>query len=170
MKLSQEDIITIVETVHKTGYQYFNLETDGFSLTIGESPAIAPADKETQAGREPLAESSDVTSALESTSAQKQSSAEPSPLAKSTDVTVEAPVVGLFYRSPAPDDPPFIQEGDNVKAGDTLGLIEVMKVYNSVASSVDGTVVKILVGDREGVEFGQPLVIIRPSETLTGQD
>ncbi|MGH3343365.1 MAG: acetyl-CoA carboxylase, partial [Carbonactinosporaceae bacterium] len=77
-------------------------------------------------------------------------------------VPVTAPVVGVFYRSPEPGAPPFTEVGARVDEGSTLGLIEIMKMFNSVTAGVRGEVVEILVGNGDFVEFGQPLMTVRP--------
>ena len=74
--------------------------------------------------------------------------------------TVPSPLPGTFYRRPAPDQPPFKQEGDAVAVGDTLGLIEVMKSFTGVTSEVSGTLVRFHVEDEDAVMAGQPLVDI----------
>lgn len=73
-----------------------------------------------------------------------------------------APMTGTFYRSPAPGDPPFVQPGDEVKAGQTVALIEVMKLFSELKAEVDGTVARIDAQDRCLVEYGQPLMWIEP--------
>lgn len=71
---------------------------------------------------------------------------------------VISPLPGTFYRRPAPDKPPYKDEGDPVAAGDTIGLIEVMKTFHEVRADFAGTVKKFLVGNEEAVMAGQPLV------------
>lgn len=76
-------------------------------------------------------------------------------------MTVSAPVVGVFYAAPEPGAPPFVEVGSRVEAGATMGLVEVMKMFNSVTADVAGEVVEVLVGNDEFVEFGQPLFLVR---------
>ena len=73
---------------------------------------------------------------------------------------VEAPMVGTVYLSPEPGSAPFVKVGDSVKAGDTLLIIEAMKVMNPIKAPVAGTVKEIMVGDAKPVEFGEALVLI----------
>ena len=73
---------------------------------------------------------------------------------------VKSPMVGTFYRSPSPGAPPFIEQGSVVKAGDTLCIIEAMKLLNEIEAEVGGTVTKILVDNGQPVEYGQPLFLI----------
>ena len=74
---------------------------------------------------------------------------------------VKAPLVGTFYASPAPDKPPYVTVGSRVKKGDTLFVIESMKLMNEVSSDFDGEVAEILVENAQGVEFNQPIMVVR---------
>ncbi len=80
----------------------------------------------------------------------------------STLVTVEAPMVGTFYRAPAPDAAPFINEGDVIKDGQVLCIIEAMKLMNEIEARVPGRLAKILVENGQPVEYGQPLFHVEP--------
>ncbi|GBD28795.1 Biotin carboxyl carrier protein of acetyl-CoA carboxylase [bacterium HR31] len=77
-------------------------------------------------------------------------------------VPVTAPMVGTFYRAPGPDQPPFVQEGDRVEAGQTLCIIEAMKMFNEIPAEVSGRVVRVLAENGAPVEYGQPLFLIDP--------
>ncbi len=81
-------------------------------------------------------------------------------------LTVTSPIVGTFYRSPSPDADAYVEEGDAVKKGQVLCIVEAMKLMNEIESETDGRVVKILVESTTPVEYGQPLFLIDPkSET-----
>ena len=77
-------------------------------------------------------------------------------------VTVTAPMVGTFYRAPAPDADPFIQVGETITQGQILYIIEAMKMMNEIESEVKGVIKQILVENGEPVEYGQPLLLIDP--------
>ena len=77
-------------------------------------------------------------------------------------VTIEAPMVGTFYRATNPQAAPFVSEGDTIKEGQTLCIIEAMKLMNEIEAKVAGRVVKILVENAQPVEFGQPLFLVEP--------
>ena len=77
-------------------------------------------------------------------------------------VTVEAPMVGTFYRAPKPDAPPFVAEGDVVKEGQVICIVEAMKLMNEIESKVAGRIVKVVVENGQPVEFGQPLFLVDP--------
>ena len=76
--------------------------------------------------------------------------------------TVTSPIVGTFYRSPSPDADPYVEEGDVVKKGQVLCIVEAMKLMNEIEAETDGRVVKILVESTTPVEYGQPLFLIDP--------
>ena len=73
---------------------------------------------------------------------------------------VRAPMVGTFYASPSPDKPAFVSVGQSVKAGETLAIIEAMKMFNPIEADVSGTVLKVLVENGQPVEFDEPLFVI----------
>jgi acetyl-CoA carboxylase biotin carboxyl carrier protein len=80
-------------------------------------------------------------------------------------VTITSPIVGTFYRSPSPDADPYVEEGDVVKKGQVLCIVEAMKLMNEIESEVVGRVVKILAESTKSVEYGQPLFLIDPSQS-----
>ena len=77
--------------------------------------------------------------------------------------TITAPIVGTFYAAASPESPPFIKVGDRLKTGQTICIIEAMKIMNEIESDVDGTVVEILPDNATPVEFNQPLVLVDPA-------
>jgi acetyl-CoA carboxylase biotin carboxyl carrier protein len=77
-------------------------------------------------------------------------------------LAVEAPMVGTFYRAPKPDAPPFVAEGDVVKEGQVICIVEAMKLMNEIESKVAGRIAKVVVENGQPVEFGQPLFLVEP--------
>ncbi|AJT61720.1 Biotin carboxyl carrier protein of acetyl-CoA carboxylase [Streptomyces lydicus] len=77
-------------------------------------------------------------------------------------VTVAAPVVGTFYRAPEPGARPFVEVGSEVEAGQQIGIVEAMKLMNPILAEAAGTVVQVVADDAEPVEYGQPLLLLRP--------
>jgi len=95
--------------------------------------------------------------------------AAPGPAATSSEsqleeglVTIDSPMVGTFYAAPAPGEPPFVQRGDMVDEGQTVCIVEAMKLMNEVGAKFSGSIEKILVENGEPVEFGQPLFAVKP--------
>ena len=78
-------------------------------------------------------------------------------------VAIKSPMIGTFYRKPSPDKPLFVNVGDSVKEGQTVCIIEAMKLFNEIESEVSGTIVKVLVEDNAPVEYDQPLFLVDPS-------
>jgi acetyl-CoA carboxylase biotin carboxyl carrier protein len=74
--------------------------------------------------------------------------------------TVRSPMVGTYYESSSPDKPPFVKVGQTVKAGDTLGIIEAMKMFNPIEADVSGTVRAVLVKNGQPIEFDEPMFVI----------
>jgi acetyl-CoA carboxylase biotin carboxyl carrier protein len=78
-------------------------------------------------------------------------------------ITIKSPMIGTFYRKPAPDKPMFVEVGKSIAKGDVLCVIEAMKLFNEIESEISGKIVKILVDDMSPVEFDQPLFLVDPS-------
>ena len=77
-------------------------------------------------------------------------------------ITIKSPIIGTFYRKPSPDKDNFVEVGDQISEGQTLCVIEAMKLFNEIECDVSGKIVKILVDDSSPVEFDQPLFLIEP--------
>jgi acetyl-CoA carboxylase biotin carboxyl carrier protein len=78
-------------------------------------------------------------------------------------VAIKSPMVGTFYRSPAPDEPAFASIGDRIRVGQTVCIIEAMKLMNEIEAEVVGQVMEVLAENGQPIEFGQPLMYINPS-------
>ncbi|RMF01641.1 MAG: acetyl-CoA carboxylase biotin carboxyl carrier protein [Bacteroidetes bacterium] len=97
--------------------------------------------------------------------AAKASAEAPQPAAsedESNYLPIKSPMVGTFYRSPSPDKPPYVKIGDTVAVGDTVCIIEAMKLFNEVESEVSGKIVKVMVEDAQPVEYDQVLFLVDP--------
>jgi acetyl-CoA carboxylase biotin carboxyl carrier protein len=82
--------------------------------------------------------------------------------APSNTVAIPSPMVGTFYRAPAPDADPYVEVGDRVEVGQTVCIVEAMKLMNEIESEVKGAIVKVLVENAQPVEYGQPLFLVEP--------
>lgn len=78
-------------------------------------------------------------------------------------ITIKSPMIGTFYRRPAPDKDLFVNVGDSIASGDVICIIEAMKLFNEIESEISGKIVKILVDDQTPVEYDQPLFLVDPS-------
>lgn len=96
---------------------------------------------------------------------QQQQVAETKPVSAPTPATtkeIRSPIVGTFYRTPAPDADAYVEVGSSVKVGSVLCIIEAMKLMNEIESDIEGKIVKILVENGKPVEFNQPLFLVEP--------
>tara|TARA_B100001250_G_scaffold395862_1_gene401238 strand:- start:1317 stop:1817 length:501 start_codon:yes stop_codon:yes gene_type:complete len=92
----------------------------------------------------------------------KKENIENNNLVDSDNISIKSPLVGTFYKSSKPGDPPFINIGDQINKGDTICIIEAMKIFNEIEAEVTGKIIEILVEDGTPVEYDQPLVIVTP--------
>jgi len=149
-KARAERIRELVRIVQESGIGEVTIEEDGMRVSV-RSTADATTDGAVPA-QAPLAIPEPGAAA---------------PVARSNGfVRVESPMVGTFYRAPEPGSPPFVEEGDVVGAGQTLCVLEAMKLMNEVKADVEAVVRKILVDNAQPVEFGQVLFELEP---LTGR-
>jgi acetyl-CoA carboxylase biotin carboxyl carrier protein len=162
MDLTEEDVLEILKLFEQSKFDYLHLEQGGRKITVSKGGYMPAAGAAAPA----WIEAAPAVSARPST-------LPPPPVAppvmkpetariEEGIVAVAAPMVGKFYAAPSPSDPPFVQAGQHVAAGATLGLIEVMKVFASVKTEVSGIVEKILISNGQSVEHGQALFLIRP--------
>ncbi len=158
-----KEIREILRAMEATGASELTLETPDYKIQIKRGPAEMPAR---------VAATPPALPSLPAESAPKETPAEPvkeeaAPEETADDcpncVTIKAPIVGTFYRRPAPDAEPYVKEGDRVEKGQVLCIIEAMKLFNEIESEVSGIVRKILVEDGAPVEYGQPLFLIEPT-------
>ncbi len=181
MDLTEEDIIQILDLIDKSSFDYFQLRMGDLNLTVSRgdidlsmAPAIvaaaaaAPAPAVAAATPEPAPAAASEPAAAPAPVAAPAPAAAPEPAAPappaSTEglVPVHAPMVGTFYAAPEPSAPPFTEVGARVDEDATVGLIEVMKVFNSISAGVNGVIEQILVQNAQFVEYGQALFLIRP--------
>ena len=96
---------------------------------------------------------------------EKPSSTISTEIKESTDhlVTIKSSMIGTFYRSSSPEKPSFVNVGEDIEEGDTICIIEAMKLFNEIESEISGKIVKVLVDDATPVEFDQPLFLVDPS-------
>jgi acetyl-CoA carboxylase biotin carboxyl carrier protein len=82
---------------------------------------------------------------------------------ESAGTVVTAPMIGTFYRAPGPGEPPFADVGDAIENGQTIGIIEAMKIMNEIAADAGGTIIEYLASSGQPVEYGQPLLRLAPA-------
>ena len=156
MQLDHEQLHRLLEALGDSDIQEFRLEGDDFRLEVRRNlpgqtvVAAAPA--------APVVAAAPAAAPAEPTS--------PPPAAASTRsdlLDITAPMVGTFYRAPAPGEPAFIEVGNRVDVGQTVCILEAMKLMNELEAEVSGEVVEILVDNGTPVEFGQVLMRVKPA-------
>lgn len=148
MKLN--DIKELLKTLNETGTTEFNYDGDGVHLIVRRGKVVSVGDE------------NGIDIPFEEESTEEVPEQDDQAVEEEEDlVVVEAPMVGTFYRAPAPDAPPFVQVGSKVKKGQTLCIVEAMKLMNELESEVDGEIVDILAENAEPVEYGRALFTIR---------
>ncbi|WP_299410182.1 acetyl-CoA carboxylase biotin carboxyl carrier protein [Acaryochloris sp. IP29b_bin.148] len=155
MEFDLNQLRELLAILNQTDIDELSLKSNDFELTIhkgNQSTAVV-----SNSAVQPV--TLDGTS-LE-LSASHESSPPPTPDKKWVDVN--SPMVGTFYRSPAPDEPPFVEVGDVARRGQTVCIIEAMKLMNELEAEINGEIVEILVDNGEPIEFGQTLMRINPS-------
>lgn len=160
-----KDIQNLIKFVAKSGANEVKLETDDFKITIRTGmESIRPETTYIQQvpAAAPVAAAPVAAAAPAAAEAAAPAAAEPA-ADDSKYVTIKSPIIGTFYRRPAPDKPMFVEVGNSIGSGDVLCVIEAMKLFNEIESEVSGKIVKILVEDSSPVEFDQPLFLIDPS-------
>lgn len=169
MELSEDDVLHILKLIDESKFDYFQLEVGELKITVSKGEPIplnsapqpvaavatappAPVSAKPAAGPAPAA-----TPAAQTAPASVEARAAAEGL-----LTVTAPLLGTFYVAPEPGAPPFTHVGANVTEDTTVGLIEVMKVFNSVRAGFKGTIVEAVAQNGQFVEYGQTLFLVKP--------
>lgn len=160
------DIIRLMQAVTENGLTSFKLEEGNIKLSIKrEKEIVAVAGTAVPAGaagitvQPQLLDGGALSRISVQTSGPAADEAEKGKI--SSDKVVSSPLVGTFYNASSPESDPFVKIGDAVKKGQTLGIIEAMKLMNEIECEYDGVVEAILVNNEDVVEYGQPLFRIR---------
>lgn len=157
--MNTKDIKNIIDILKDTDVTEFELEQDGTTIKIlrkqEEQVSYIAAPTAPVVVQESIPASAPAASIATATAE--------APIAENPNlVKVESPIVGTFYEKPSPDAEPFATVGKKVKKGDTLCIVEAMKLMNEIESPCDGVIEKILLEDSQVVEFGEVLFLINP--------
>ncbi len=159
-----KEIQSLIKFVAKSGASEVKLEMEDVKITI--RTGSAPSTPETTIVQQiPMAPAPAIPAAPVPV-AEAAAPAAQKPEAAADDskyITIKSPIIGTFYRKPAPDKPVFVEVGSTINQGDVLCVIEAMKLFNDIESEVSGKIVKVLVEDSSPVEFDQPLFLVDPS-------
>jgi acetyl-CoA carboxylase biotin carboxyl carrier protein len=159
-----KELIRMIDTSHLVDFSIefentkMNMSKNGTGIAVvNDRPAVAPAVYTPPAEKEPF---ETVPAAAEEASDEPKTIIPmPKPVIMDGN-SVDSPLVGTFYESASPSEPPFVKIGSRVKKGDVLCIVEAMKIMNEITSKYDGTVKEILVNNEDMVEYGQHLFII----------
>jgi len=162
MPLTYKEVSEILKIIDSSNCEEVLLELEGTRLVVRRGDSLS----EQLNLNTPPDKSPSIAPSI-TPSVKKDKSEQMRPQAKITieehdDTIVRSPMVGTFYQSPSPEEPPFVEKGCKIKKGDPLCLIEVMKLYTTVESTTAGTIESILITDGTLVEFNQPLFRIKP--------
>ncbi len=150
MDLTHDDVVKILQLIDQSSYEELHLEVGEFKIVIKKKGPRIPS------ARDPRGLLRD---------APERAASDPParvPAARTGGHVLTAPVVGVFYRSPAPGESPFVDVGSIVTGEETVCIIEVMKLMHAVKAGVRGRVAEILAENARPVEYGQPLIVIEP--------
>lgn len=162
------DIIRLMQAVSENGLTSFKIEEGNLKLSIKKEKeqiitvagnGSAPQIMQTYGGATEMVPVAAAEVLMEAENAPAGTAA--STAAIESDKIVASPLVGTFYNSASPESEPFVKVGDTVKKGQTLGIIEAMKLMNEIECEFDGVVEAILVSNEDVVEYGQPMFRIR---------
>ncbi|MDO8588153.1 MAG: biotin/lipoyl-containing protein [Armatimonadota bacterium] len=155
IEIDLQQVKELVKLVEKYGLAELAIEEGGVSIVVKGIVAPVPSSEPPPT----------VTAHAAVPAAQEEQEEESAEVEEQGDVvTIEAPMVGVFYRSSSPDTPSFVEVGDQVEVGQTVGLIEAMKVFSEIPSEVAGVVVEMPGQNGKLAHQGDPLVRIRVSE------
>jgi len=167
MKINE--ITALIDKANQTGLAELKIEKGDFKLCL-KSKSYLEALKNKQvvvsAPAPPVMasmHSPTIMPSVAETATAPIASTEPAETAVTSNTTfIKAPMIGTFYRSSTPEKPPFVSIGDKIKKGDTICIIEAMKLFNEIEAEVSGKVVKVLIDDASPVEYDQPMIEIIP--------
>jgi acetyl-CoA carboxylase biotin carboxyl carrier protein len=159
MSLSHDDVQRLIKLLDSSHFDELHLEAEGIKLTLRRNGAAASAPSVTAApaSSAPLAPVSPSRAEPASAPSAATASHDPSLL------EIRAPMLGTFYGAPKPGAAPFVTLGARIAADSAVGIIEVMKLMNSISAGIEGVLVEVLVRDGDLVEFDQVLMRVRPA-------
>ncbi len=158
--MKPQEIQELIDFISKSGLDEVNIETSDFKIAVKKHSAVQQVAQEAA----PRAASQQAPAPAQATpAAQPQKPAAPQKEEASRYIEIKSPMIGTFYRSPNPESEDFVKPGDAVKPGQTVCIVEAMKLFNEIESEVSGTIVKILVDNASPVEYDQPLFLVDPA-------
>ncbi len=161
--MKTKEIRDLIDFISKSGLNEVNIETDELKLSVKRNADAQTQIIDTGAVHPVAAPGVQASTAISSipgvTPAEDTSGEEQT----GKYVEIKSPMIGTFYRSSNPESDPFIQVGDTVGNGQTVCIIEAMKLFNEIEAEISGTIIKVLVEDATPVEYDQPLFLVDPA-------
>ena len=166
MKLDHEDLNRLIEKISTSDIQEFSLEGEDFKLEIkrnvfDQNQVINNLVSNTSFDKQTIANQKTINDNIPVVNEPEPPQVAPPGLSDLTEIT--SPMVGTFYRAAAPGEEPFVELGNNVKVGQTICILEAMKLMNEIESEFNAEIVEILVENGTPVEFGQVLMRVKQS-------
>ncbi|MBI1305248.1 MAG: acetyl-CoA carboxylase biotin carboxyl carrier protein [Bacteroidetes bacterium] len=165
--MNLKEIQQLVKLISTSDVDVLEIDTGEFRLKLKKNEVRHPASIQVAAPSLPI---HSLPSAPQQISEAPAPKAEPKPVEAAAPAAVEAkgieiksPMIGTFYRSSSPDKPAFVSVGDEIKPGQTLCIVEAMKLFNEIESEISGRIIKVLVDDASPVEYDQPLFLVEPA-------
>jgi acetyl-CoA carboxylase biotin carboxyl carrier protein len=164
-EMKTSEIRDLIDFISKTGLNEVNIETAELKLHVKREPdqkifkssaAMAPMQSA------PVMHAAPVAQPAQTAAASQPKTEKPAEAAGKKTVEIKSPMIGTFYRSGNPDSPPFVSVGDKVSKGQTVCIIEAMKLFNEIESEVSGTIVKAMLENASPVEYDQVLFVVEP--------
>ena len=155
--MKAKEIQELIDYISNSGLAEVKIKTEEFELSIKKYADSAPV----AAAPAPIAAPAPAPAPVAAAPAPTPA---PAPVATPSNlVEIKSPMIGTFYLTPNPDSAPFVSEGASIKAGQTVCIIEAMKLFNEIESEISGKIVKILVSNATPVEYDQPLFLVDPA-------
>ena len=164
--MKTKEIRDLIDFISQTGLNEVNIETEELKLSIkrnSETKVIESHVAQVPSIVMPSAAPATAPLLGNSTPSPAAPPAAASEEENGNYVEVKSPMIGTFYRSANPESGPFVSVGDTVRPGETVCIIEAMKLFNEIESEIGGKIIKILVDDTTPVEYDQPLFLVDPS-------
>ena len=161
-----KDIQELIKFVAKSGATEVDLEIDNIKISIKSPPKKKRGEVDeikTIIQQAPSQVVADPVVTAAPAAVPEANTPVPAADESANYIIVKASMIGTFYRSSSPETPTFVNVGDTIKEGDTICIIEAMKLFNEIESEVSGRIVKVLVDDATPIEFDQPLFLVDPS-------
>ncbi|GAL84974.1 biotin carboxyl carrier protein of acetyl-CoA carboxylase [Sporocytophaga myxococcoides] len=161
--MKAKEIQELLDFIASSGLAEVNIETEQFKIAVKKysEPQALTVTQVPQAIAQPVAPAQ-ATAAQPAAQPKVETPSTPADSSNKNLITIKSPMIGTFYRSANPDSPSFVNVGDEVKQGQTVCIIEAMKLFNEIESEVSGKIVKVLVENATPVEYDQPLFLVEP--------